>query len=248
MGGIRLIFKTQGFVEKPYKEREMDQSSAEELREKLEYILKNIYSREESVITALVSKKYPLEKMQSKIKWSSSLGRECLKLLVTDQNVLFRYWNPTYMEQVKRDSAYKPMKNTEKLREMCMGKALSNSLSYFTVEKVERKEIERKNAALLRALVQEQVENRSSVEQWLYKNINFGVTEENQENWKKLYDDIPSSKRQMTNYMKFRSMAVRIMQRCRIIRAALSCSSRSYTSILGGSYSFSNIRFGTPIK
>lgn len=42
MGGIRLIFKTQGFVEKPYKEREMDQSSAEELREKLEYILKNI--------------------------------------------------------------------------------------------------------------------------------------------------------------------------------------------------------------
>ena len=202
MGGIRLIFKTQGFVEKPYKEGEMDQSSAEELREKLEYILKNIYSREESVITALVSKKYPLEKMQSKIKWSSALGRECLKLLVTDQNVLFRYWNPTYMEQVKRDSAYKPMKNTEKLREMCMGKALSNSLSYFTVEKVERKEIERKNAALLRALVQEQVENRSSVEQWLYKNINFGVTEENQENWKKLYDDIPSSKRQMTNYIQ----------------------------------------------
>lgn len=76
MGGIRLIFKTQGFVEKPYKEREMDQSSAEELREKLEYILKNIYSREESVITALVSKKYPLEKMQSKIKWSSALDRK----------------------------------------------------------------------------------------------------------------------------------------------------------------------------
>ena len=42
MGGIRLIFKTQGFVEKPYRVREMDQSSAEELREKLEYILKGI--------------------------------------------------------------------------------------------------------------------------------------------------------------------------------------------------------------
>ena len=62
MGGIRLIFKTQGFVEKPYRVREMDQSSAEELREKLEYILKGIYKREESVTTALVSKKYPLEK------------------------------------------------------------------------------------------------------------------------------------------------------------------------------------------
>ena len=48
MGGIRLIFKTQGFVEKPYRVREMDQSSAEELREKLEYILTGIYKREES--------------------------------------------------------------------------------------------------------------------------------------------------------------------------------------------------------
>ena len=110
MGGIRLIFKTQGFVEKPYRVREMDQSSAEELREKLEYILGGIYKREESVTTALVSKKYPLEKMRSKIKWNSDMGKECLKLLVTDQNVLFRYWDPTYITQEKRDSEYKPIK------------------------------------------------------------------------------------------------------------------------------------------
>lgn len=207
MGGIRLIFKTQGFVEKPYRVREMDQSSAEELREKLEYILKGIYKREESVTTALVSKKYPLEKMRSKIKWNSDMGKECLKLLVTDQNVLFRYWDPTYITQEKRDSEYKPIKNTEKLRDECIEHALINSIDYFkaeiqTIKAVGRKEIGKKNEALLRALVQEQVENRNSVEQWLYKNEHFGVTEENQKNWEKLYGTIPNSERQMTRWIQ----------------------------------------------
>lgn len=48
--------------------------------------------------------------------------------------------------------------------------------------------------------------------------------------------------------LKLSSKAVRIMQRLRTMRAFLSACNFSYHSIFGGSYSFSKMRFWTPIK
>ena len=48
--------------------------------------------------------------------------------------------------------------------------------------------------------------------------------------------------------LKLSSKAVRIMQRLRTMRAFLSACNFSYHSIFGGSYTFSKMRFWTPIK
>ena len=172
-----------------------DMKAKEELSAELIDLMRKVYSTGESIKTAWIQKDRPLNTMASKIDWHGKLGRDILKILAADQEVLFRYWDKAYFASIRSSGIV-----AKALREECIPETVVRWNEVFRArvpEELKRGEWVwyRYNRMLLRALVEQQVEKRKNMWNWLYQNRHFGVTEENRENWKKMFGTVPTSGR-----------------------------------------------------
>lgn len=192
-----LVSWVEGFPKEPVSGDgiDKDMKAKEELSAKLIDLMRRVYSTGESIKTAWIQKDRPLNTMASKIDWHGKLGRDILKILAADQEVLFRYWDKAYFASIRSSGIV-----AKALREECIPETVVRWNEVFRArvpEELKRGEWVwyRYNMVLLRALVEQQVEKRKNMWNWLYQNRHFGVTEENRENWKKMFGTVPTSGR-----------------------------------------------------
>lgn len=126
-----LVSWVEGFPKEPVSGDGIDKDieAEKELSAELMDLMWRVCRTGKSIKTARIQKDRPLNTMASKIDWHGDLGRDILKILAADQEVLFRYWDKAYLAAI-RSSAI----DAKALREKCIHETVVRWNEVFRVK------------------------------------------------------------------------------------------------------------------